>query len=256
MIAWIFSPGCNGNRLTIGMPFAVRSRSGISSARRRYTLPKLEKNSRWACAVVKMTWRMMSSAFSLAPATPRPPRACVLNEPAGTALTYCASVITTTSSLSSTRSSIDMSPGVERDLAHARGGEPLLDGQQLVLDHAAQQLPDRRGSLPARCDPLADVGELGLQVDARQPGQLAQLHVEDVDGLELAELERLGHQPRLGGRRVVARPDQGDDLVDDVERLDPALEDVLAVAGLVEPELRAPGDHLDLVARRSRRAPA
>ena len=36
------------------MPLAVRSRSGISSARRRYTLPRLEKNSRWACAVVKI----------------------------------------------------------------------------------------------------------------------------------------------------------------------------------------------------------
>ena len=81
-------------------------------------------------------------------------------------------------------------------------------------------------------DPLAHVGELGLEVDARQPGQLAQLHVEDVDGLELAELERLGHQPGLGRGGVVAAADQGDDLVDDVERLDPALEDVLAASGL------------------------
>ena len=53
--------------------------------------------------------------------------ACVLNEPAGTALTYCASVMTTTSSLSSTRSSIDISPVVEGDLAHPRRGELLLD---------------------------------------------------------------------------------------------------------------------------------
>ena len=50
-------------------------------------------------------------------------------------------------------------------------------------------------------DALAHVGQLGLQVDARQPGQLAQLHVEDVDGLALAELERLGHQAGLGRRR-------------------------------------------------------
>ena len=78
----------------------------------------------------------------------------------------------------------------------------------------------------------ADVGQLGLEVDARQPGQLAQLHVEDVDRLTLAELERLGHQAGLGRRGVVAGPDQGDDRVDDVERLDAALEDVLAVAGL------------------------
>ena len=93
----------------------------------------------------------------------------------------------------------------------------------------------------------AHVVELGLEVDAREPGQLAQLHVEDVDGLELGELERLGHQPGLGRRGVVAGPDQGDDRVDHVERLDAALEDVLAAAGLVEAELRAPGDHVDLV---------
>ena len=133
--------------------------------------------------MVKMTWRTRSSVFSLAPLTPRPPRPWVLNDPAGTALTYCASVITTTSSLSSTRSSIDMSPGVERDLAHPRRGELLADRQQLVLDDVAQQLlvgEDRLELL----DALAHVGQLGLEVDARQAGQLAQLHVEDVDGLD------------------------------------------------------------------------
>ena len=35
MIAWIFSSACSGSRLTIGMPLAVRSRSGMSSARSR-----------------------------------------------------------------------------------------------------------------------------------------------------------------------------------------------------------------------------
>ena len=57
----------------------------------------------------------------------------------------------------------------------------------------------------------------------------------------LGELERLGHQAGLGRRGVVAGPDQGDDRVDDVERLDAALEDVLAVAGLVEAELASAG---------------
>ena len=33
-------------------------------------------------------------------------------------------------------------------------------------------------------DRRAHVGELGLEVDAGQPGELAQLHVEDVDGLD------------------------------------------------------------------------
>ena len=44
---------------------------------------------------MKLTWRTMSSVFSLAPLTPRPPRPCVLNDTAGTALMYCASVIET-----------------------------------------------------------------------------------------------------------------------------------------------------------------
>ena len=35
--------------------------------------------------------------------------------------------------------------------------------------------------LAARAIARAHVGELGLEVDAGQPGQLAQLHVEDVD---------------------------------------------------------------------------
>ena len=69
---------------------------------------------------MKITWRTRSSVFSLAPLTPRPPRAWVLNDPAGTALTYCASVITTTSSLSSTRSSMDISPE-SRAIWHTRG---------------------------------------------------------------------------------------------------------------------------------------
>ena len=41
--------------------------------------------------------------------------------------------------------------------------------------------------------------------------------------------------------------DQRDDRVDHVERLEQTLEDVRAVAGLVQPVLAAPGDHLDLV---------
>ena len=46
MMAWMCSSGARGSRFTIGRPLAVRSRSGISWARSRYTLPRLEKNSR------------------------------------------------------------------------------------------------------------------------------------------------------------------------------------------------------------------
>ena len=133
------------------------------------------------------------------------------------------------------------------ELAHAGLGELLLDRQQLVLDDLAQLGvvgEDRLELLDAR----ANVGELGLEVDPAEARQLAELHVEDVDRLHLGELVRRDHQRRLGRGRVVARPDEGDDLVDHVERLDPALEDVLAAACLVEPELGAPGDDLDLVA--------
>ena len=45
------------------------------------------------------------------------------------------------------------------------------------------------------------LGELGLEVDAGQAGEPAERHVEDVLGLDLAELERLGHEAGPGGRR-------------------------------------------------------
>ena len=67
------------------------------------------------------------------------------------------------------------------------------------------------------------------------------------NGLDLGELERLGHQSGLRRGHVVACPDEGDDRVDDVERLDPTLEDVGPLLCLVEAELRSAGDHVDLV---------
>ena len=213
---------------------------GDVEARRRYTLPKLEKNNRWAWAVVKMTWRTRSSAFSLAPLTPRPPRAWVLNERRRHRLDVLRLGHHDDELLVVDEVLDRHVAGVEGDLAHARRGELLLDRQQLVLDDAAQQhrVGEDRFQLTDR---RADVCQLGLEVDARQPGQLAQLHVEDVDRLDLGELERLGHQARLGGGGVVAGPDQGDHLVDDVERLEAALEDVLAVAASLEAELASAG---------------
>ncbi len=84
------------------------------------------------------------------------------------------------------------------------------------------------------------------QVDAGQAGELTQLHVEDVVRLHLAELVRRGHQAasRAAATSSLARM-RAMICVDDVERLDAALEDVLAALGLVEPELRPPGDDLD-----------
>ena len=43
-----------------------------------------------------------------------------------------------------------------------------------------------------------------LEVDAGQAGELAELHVEDVLGLHVGELERLGREPDAGGGAVLA----------------------------------------------------
>ena len=88
---------------------------------------------------------------------------------------------------------------------------------------------------------------LVAQLLALERGEPAQRHVEDVRRLRLAELERreLQRLPRRVGRLRAA--DQRDDRVDHVERLQQTLEDVRAVARLVQPVLAAPGDDLDLV---------
>jgi hypothetical protein len=57
----------------------------------------------------------------------------------------------------------------------------------------------------------------------------------------------LGHERVASRAPVLGGADGGDDLVDEVERLDEALDDVRAPLGLGEAVLRAPGDDLDLV---------
>ena len=51
-IAWIVSSGASEMRFTTGVPRAVRSFMGISWARSRKTLPRLENSNRCASAVV------------------------------------------------------------------------------------------------------------------------------------------------------------------------------------------------------------
>ena len=66
-------------------------------------------------------------------------------------------------------------------------------------------------------DGLAELGELLFEPGPAEAGQRTQLHVEDVLGLRLTELERRGLE-RLARRGLVGRgPDGGDDLVDQVE---------------------------------------
>ena len=45
-----------------------------------------------------------------------------------------------------------------------------------------------------------------------EPGELPEPHVEDVLGLHVAELERLGHEAGAGGGAVFGPADEGDDL--------------------------------------------
>jgi len=77
-------------------------------------------------------------------------------------------------------------------------------------------------------------------------GELAQLHVEDRAGLDLVDVEQLDQRGlRRGGR--LAGPDQRDDLVDPVDRLEQPAQDVRARLGFAQPVLRTADDHVDLV---------
>jgi hypothetical protein len=86
-----------------------------------------------------------------------------------------------------------------------------------------------------------------LELRPAQASEAAQLHVEDVFGLHLGELEGLRLQRVASGGLVRRGADRGDDLVDEVERLDEALDDVRPVLRLLQAELGAPGDDLHLV---------
>ncbi len=91
--------------------------------------------------------------------------------------------------------------------------------------------------------------ELVVLVDdllALEGGQAAQLHLEDGARLELVDAEQLDQAvtSRLDGGRA---PDEGNDLVEGVERLEQATQHVDLGLGLAQPELGAPLDDLDLV---------
>ena len=67
-------------------------------------------------------------------------------------------------------------------MATAGRGELLLDRGHLGLDDGAQRPSSARIAFELG-DPRAQVGDLLLEVDPAQPGELAQLHLEDVGGL-------------------------------------------------------------------------
>ena len=110
------------------------------------------------------------------------------------------------------------------------------------------------GALPLRLgQDVLEVGDLGLDLGqvvddalAFQCGQPAQLHVQDRLGLDLVDVEQLD---QAGPRDVdgLRRPDQRDDLVERVERLDQTAQDVGPLVGLAQPVGGAPDDDVELV---------
>ena len=81
----------------------------------------------------------------------------------------------------------------------------------------------------------AQFGELALDLDAFEAGQLAQADLEDVLGLAVTQLEA-GDQRRFG---LVRLADDADHLVDVEEDDVPAFEDVDAIVGLGQTEFAA-----------------
>ena len=161
--------------------------------------------------MVKITWRTMSSLFSLAPLTPAAATALGL-EGVGLDRLHVPGLGHDDDEFLVVDEVLDRElAGVVGELAHAGRRELLLDGGHLGLDDAPQlhRVGQDRRELG---DALAQLAELGLEVDAGEPGEAGERHVEDVLGLHLGELERRRDEPAPGVGLVVGGPDGGDDL--------------------------------------------
>ena len=145
-------------------------------------------------------------------------------------------------SSSAIRSSRSSSPSACDDLGPAVVvlAVDLLELEQLLADqrHHARLVAEDRAELG---DPLAQVGVLCLDPLPLERGQRAQAEVEDRLGLDLREVELL-HQALARRVGVLGRADERDHLVEVVERDQVALEDVRALLGLAQLELRAADD--------------
>ena len=95
-----------------------------------------------------------------------------------------------------------------------------------------------------------EFGVLVLDLLAFQGGEPAQLHVQDGLGLDLVDVQQL-HQAVAGRFDGGGRADQGDDLVERVQRLEQAAQDVRSLLRLAQPVPGAPDDDVDLVRRPS-----
>ena len=154
----------------------------------------------------------------------------------------------TTSSSSSMRSRSARSPGSV--VIVVRRSSPYLSriAVSSSLMTAAQLRRRRRGSPRARRSSARSSSNSSRSFWRSSCGEPAQRHVEDVRRLHLAELER--REPAAPG--VAASADSEPRISVMIasimsSALQQALDDVRAVARLVEPVLAAPGDDLDLV---------
>ena len=121
----------------------------------------------------------------------------------------------------------------------------VADLADLGLDYVHQQMlirQDRRQPF----DGLLQLLVFLLQPFPFQSGQAGQPHVQDRLGLLLAEL-KAGNQSFLRGGGILAGPDDGHDLVDVVQGLQQAFQDMGPFLGLVQLEPGPPGHHVLLV---------
>ena len=131
------------------------------------------------------------------------------------------------------------------DLGAALVPEALLDLFHFLADDELDLALIGKHALVVR-DLLAQLGKLGLDLLALQAGQAAQAHLEDVVGLHFGKTEAL-HQA-LAGLCIVARgADDGDDLVDIVERDDEAFQNMGAFLCFAQIVLGAPDNNIFLV---------
>ena len=133
------------------------------------------------------------------------------------------------------------------------GHDPGAALVAVLLDDLGQLAGDDAPLALRGGDDLAQVLDAGAQLlgllldlEALQGGQTAQLEGEDGLGLGLVDVQQ-AHEAGaglLGGGRA---PDEGDDGVEGVDRLEQALEDVEALLGLAQAEAGAAHDDVDLV---------
>ena len=135
--------------------------------------------------------------------------------------------------------------GCIRDVGPPLVGVLRPDLCHFIFDDAQNQGDIGENLLVPR-DLLTQLGELIHDFPALEAGEATQSHLEDGIALRVAQTETLG-QTTLCLNIVGARSDDGDNLVNVVQRDDETLEDVGALASLAELVLGAPGDDLFLV---------